>query len=54
MRRRINSTERRRIERRHVAIRLSSGENGRKRMEARFDFGELTLPPDGRIVVGGF
>ena len=52
MKRRINSTGRRRIERRHVAIRLrrAPGQE-RQRIEATFDVDDLELAPSAQIVL---
>lgn len=51
MRRTVNSTRRKRIERRHVQIELRRLENSRPRIEARFSWEELELPDTARIVV---
>lgn len=52
MRRRVNSTGRRRLERRHVQITVRRPPTGgRPLVAARFTLGDLGLPPDARIVI---
>jgi hypothetical protein len=52
VKRRINSTGRQRIERRHVEIRLQRAtENQRPRIETKFTLDDLELDPSARIVL---
>ena len=55
MKRRINSTGRRRIERRHVAIRLQrTPGNSHPRIDATFDLDDLGLNPSAKIVIEAY
>ena len=53
MKRRLNSTGRRRIERRHVQIRLEPGHD-RPQIDASFALGDLDLDSSSRIVIEAF
>lgn len=47
----INSTRRRRLERRHVRLAVRRNATGRPVVDASFDLAELGLPPEARIVL---
>lgn len=54
MRRRVNSTGRKRIERQHVRITLGSDALGRPLVTAKFRLDDLKLPGDGRIFLEAY